>query len=620
MESLSVVLFAVVASVALGTALGLYRGARNRTFAPIHTFALVAALAVVLAQMLPAALSVLGLQALAVFGLAMLAPGLLEKLADRGKKPGRPSIVGLELGYWGLLAHRVADGLALGSLSSSVHAGHHHHDVFFAISVHSVPVVALLVLTYQSRRNTAVALFHAIGLAAATIAGALATRFVESSFVEHAEPWIAAVAAGLLLHVVGHGFKERGSPTTGGRVLEMIAIGGGICWVSLGGAGHEGQAMRAELGSSLAELALQTAPSLLLGLGIAAALQTFGTRLIPFRWLTTGTPLTQAVRGAVLGAPLPVCSCGVLPVAQSLRARGAHSAVVVAFLLATPEIGVETFALTVTFLGWSFAWVRLGAAMAVAIIAALLVKAYATQHEPSPDKLRERAFSSAPPSNQRSWWNRLLSELDELLYHIGPWTLVGLIVAAYLHTLIPEGGLVSLHRSGFDVILVSLAAMPSYVCAASATPLAAVLLLKGMSPGAVLAGLLLGPATNIATAGWLHKTFGKRAAVVAFFGLLAATWSIAYAFNWFGTTISAQHHATHLHEPGIGSYSAALVLAILVLRNVWQGGLWAWLSSLRESLATTTHPHEHGDSHDHAHSHDHGHCHDHEHSHAHAHL
>src|SRR6185436_7832244 len=97
--------------------------------------------------------------------------------------------------------------------------------------------------------------------------------------------------------------------------------------------------------------------------------------------------------GALLGVPLPVCACGILPVAHSLRARGGAAAVVVAFMLATPELGVDTFALSVQFLGWPFALLRLLGAVIVSVAGGLLVASFAVpQHAPAHAAGSERPF------------------------------------------------------------------------------------------------------------------------------------------------------------------------------------------------------------------------------------
>ena len=107
---------------------------------------------------------------------------------------------------------------------------------------------------------------------------------------------------------------------------------------------------------------------LVLGLVLGAILQVIGAR-IPSRFFSGGTLFRQAVRGVAVGAPMPLCACGVLPVAESLRKRGAGPALVIGFLIATPELGPETFTLTLRFMGGPYAAARIFAALALALAA-----------------------------------------------------------------------------------------------------------------------------------------------------------------------------------------------------------------------------------------------------------
>ena len=136
--------------------------------------------------------------------------------------------------------------------------------------------------------------------------------------------------------------------------------------------GEHGDAveLREAILEALVELTVETAPLLLFGLLIGAMLQTFGSKL-PMTWLRAGNPAQQAIRGALVGAPLPICACGVLPLAQSLKQRGAGPALVVAFLLATPELGVESFVLSVRFLGWPFAVFKVFSAALTGVVGGL---------------------------------------------------------------------------------------------------------------------------------------------------------------------------------------------------------------------------------------------------------
>ena len=597
-----------VGSVAAGAAVVLLGTRSRRWLEPVRPFALVAAGVVVLTQLLPAAMSQVGLWALLVFGIGLVAPAGVESLvrnrAQRaGQGPGAggdASWVAVELGYIGLLAHKLADGMALGLFGGLGPSGGVEIGGLVAIAAHTVPITGVLVLAYADRYSVRQAILRAAGVATATVLGVLVVGATPADTMARAEPWILALASGLLLHVIGHDWRAEAPRDLRGRLADMAAIAAGIGLVLLASGGaHEhghgealGTDLRPEIFSALFELSLETAPVLLIGLALAALLQTFGGR-ISGGWLRGGNSLRQAVRGAVVGAPLPICACGVLPLAESLRTRGAGPALVVAFLLATPELGVESFALTVRFLGWPFALVRLGAALAVAIVAALVLARFSPR---SQSEIR-REEPVAPGSNREGIARRVLDHFDELLHHVGPFTLVGLILAAYTQAALPAGAASAWSGSGLDIFIVSLVAVPSYVCAAAATPLAAVLIGKGFSSGAVLAGLLLGPATNLATVGFLRRAYGPRAAWMGLLALVASVWAFSFGANALGLEAvlsQADLAAQHAHSPLSGL--ATGVLVAFLLRAIWRNGLRTWLATLGEMF---------GGGHDHSHSHDH---------------
>ena len=592
-----------VGSVLLGAGLALFPGSAGRGLGPIRTFALTAALAVIVAQLLPDALHAVGVGALGAFLAGLAAPAALRAVvrsARKGQRDADGETAALELGFVGFLAHRFGDGMAMGAFGGPMSAEGVQGSVVLALAAHGVPVTAAFVLALLTARGRRPALIHVAFLAVATLAGVVTASYVPFEAVRGIEPWLAAVVAGLLLDVVMHDL--RADPPLGAmnRTFDFFAAAAGVGLAFLGSISHhhveEESHLQADVGRALVDLTLDTAPMLLLGLAIAAVLQSLGSR-IPSKWLSSGGALRQAVRGAVVGAPIPLCSCSVLPVTGALRARGAGPAVVVAFLVSTPELGVETFALTGKFMGWPFAGVRVGAALLVAIVAALVVSRLALP-QPSPEAAPESVVHETPAKGA-SPVARWLDSFDELIFHVGAWTALGLIVAALVEVLLPTNALGSLQTAGLDVVAVSLVSIPSYVCASSATPLAAVLLAKGFSPGAVLAGLLLGPATNLATLAFLRRAYGTRAAVGAVLALLGVTWILAWGVNrWVPVGGLYAEAGTVAHEHGLVAKVAAVALIALLARSVWRNGMRGWLSAMLVSGDEAPHSgHAHQEAH-----------------------
>ncbi len=605
-------LLITLASVVVGGALAVLTSRGHALLGVLRTFAITAVATLAAAQLLPESVEKLGPWALALFVAALALPPLFTMAARRLRaEPTAMTThgVGTELGYLGFVAHQFVEGLALAAYAGGEQHDHDHVELVLAVAAHTVPMTALFIGTVLVHRGGRAAFRRVLALLAASLMGFVTAGWFTSRLADAVAPTLAALVAGFLCHVLLHGVEVGARRSTSVRVLDLVAVAIGIALPLSSTHSHTDSAlpMHDALAHAWVELALETAPMLLLGLVLGALLQLFGSR-IPGRWLHSGSPARQALRGIAIGAPLPLCACGVLPIAESLRRRGAGAALVVAFLIATPELGPETLTLTVRFLGWPYALVRVGAALLLAWAAGVVFARLVARSRPGVVDTEQAARSMVMGTAAGTTpWRRALGYFDELLLHTAPWTVVGLLAAAFIEISFPADGLAPLAETGLDVLVVALIALPTYVCAASATPMAAVLMLKGLSPGAALVGLLLGPATNVATIAVLGRAWGRRTTWLGVAFIAGGACTLGMLVNLVGVPVHLPSELAGLHSHGIASWGAAAVLAGVLVGQLWRWGLGPWL----QILDAGGHDHGHGHGHDHGHGHGHGHGHDH---------
>jgi uncharacterized membrane protein YraQ (UPF0718 family) len=236
------------------------------------------------------------------------------------------------------------------------------------------------------------------------------------------------------------------------------------------------------------------------------------------------------ILATMLGAPLPLCSCSVLPTALTLRRRGASSGATLSFLVSTPETSITSVLLSLGLLGPALAIVRPIAACMTAIAAGLaanlwerrtapkpIAPAFVASHPPEPAALAgcadpccdDRELPAGVPFLARLRRGLRFAFVD-LFDDIFGWVLFGIVAAAALQHWIPPEALSRLGGGGIGTMLVLAAiGVPLYVCAEASTPIAATLIASGVSPGAALVFLLTGPATNLGTIGVLRRELGS---------------------------------------------------------------------------------------------------------------
>lgn len=514
-------------AVLVGSGLGILTRARSPWLVPVRTFAVMAVTSAVIVQLLPEAIAAAGPGALYAFAAALLVPAVLAAVRahdhDAASRRMTAHQWGHELGFIGFLAHQLIECLALGTYAGAEHAEHDHLGLFVAIAAHTLPLTAIFVTEAVTHYGKPRAIRRAALVLAATVAGFLLGGVLDESVLGLGQ-WLSAGLAGFLIHVVLHPSAEATPRSRTVATLELVMAGLGLGLPLLATHGHGPvSTLQADLLTALAALALATAPMLLVGLALAAGLATLPWVAPPWRGVLAGDPFRP-----------------------------------------------ETFTLTLRFFGLRFALVRLAAAIAVAYVLAAFVR-------PTHPLAQDRPEPSPPALSFHAWLRRF----DALLSSTAPWIVLGLVVAAFVQVLVPPNGLDALARTGLDVAAAVLLSIPAAVCPAAATPLLAVLLGKGLSPGAVLVGLLLGPATRV------HGSPARAGTVLAVLGLGLL---LGYGINAWPERLAV---LSVVPSHSMLALAALAVLLVGLTSQLFRFGLGPWFA-----VVLGEHDHAgHGDGH-----------------------
>ncbi len=329
-----------------------------------------------------------------------------------------------------------------------------------------------------------------------------------------------------------------------------------------------------ELLNALLFMLAEMSPYILLGFFIAGVLHAFIPQRTMARHLS-GTGWKPVVKAAMIGVPLPLCSCGVLPTAVAMRRNGASRAASTSFLISTPQTGVDSIAATWSLLGPAFAIVRPIAALVTALFGGVAVGHSETEREvitcaPTEGRTESRSFL-------RKATDALRYGFIDLVGSIGGWLVVGLIIAALITVYVPADFFSILGRNPLlSMIAVLVVAIPMYVCATGSIPIALSLMLKGLSPGTALVLLMAGPAANFASFTLISREMGKKSACIYLASIVLGSIAFGLAIDyllpaaWFaplsGTGMMC--HAAHIGLfPAICSALLVLLLVIAFIRR-----------------------------------------------------
>ncbi len=340
-------------------------------------------------------------------------------------------------------------------------------------------------------------------------------------------------------------------------------------------------------------LFLESAPWLIMGLAVAGVLKVF----IPMDWMNKqlgGHDIKTTVKAAFIGAPLPLCSCGVIPAAIGLRRAGASKAATTSFLVSTPETGIDSISVSYVLLGPFMTIVRPIAAITSAIVAGLVVgkderadnsaqpeqnkssDCCSTKSEPKPKPTSSCCSSKTPTPKMPGVLTKLgqgiVYSSTKLVNDITLWLLVGLGFAALVQTYIPAGFMTQWGTGIWAMLAMVIISIPMYICATASTPIAAGFLLAGVSPGAILVFMLAGPATNIATLGVVKTELGMKALYGYLTGVIGGALVFGYLVDvmvsQFSISVVPQIGEHHQLLPHWLTLSSGGLLAVLMLLSI----------------------------------------------------
>ena len=325
----------------------------------------------------------------------------------------------------------------------------------------------------------------------------------------------------------------------------------------------------------------EMSPYLLLGFFFAGVMHAFIPGMVYNRYLG-GKGFKSVFYGALLGIPLPLCSCGVLPTAMSLRKQGASKGATASFLISTPETGVDSIIATYSVLGLPFAVIRPVAAFCNAIMGGWLINKFGDKDEVVPVDASAKTcccHHKQEETHHEGFLGKMRQALRfgfvEMIEDIGKWLVIGLVIAGLITVFVPDE-FFALFRGNtqLSMLLVLCIAIPMYICATGSIPIAVALMMKGLTPGAALVLLMAGPACNMASILVINKTLGRKSLVLYLVSIItmAILWGHVVDYllpaEWFQMALSVGRCCIEESTSWL-NWSSTIVLGLLLLNALW---------------------------------------------------
>ena len=334
----------------------------------------------------------------------------------------------------------------------------------------------------------------------------------------------------------------------------------------------------------------EMSPYLLFGFLVAGLLHV----LVPSKLIEKqlgGKGILPSIKAALIGVPLPLCSCGVIPVAASIRKNGASKEATTAFLISTPQTGIDSILVTFSLLGPIFAIFRPFAAFVEGVIGGWLVGIFAPNEETNfvnPGKCTDSCCSTETGGTRGGIIIRAFRyAFVTLPKDIAKSLVVGLLIAALISAFVPDDFFFGIFGHGIVAMLIMMAVgIPLYVCATASVPIAASLIAKGVSPGAALVFLMTGPGTNAATLAVIWQTMGRRTCIVYLATIALVSLGFGFLLDYIyvinKTSASAPIHFMPPHWFGSLCSIALIIMLIYAM----------WKSPVKPKTETSLHTHQ----------------------------
>lgn len=307
---------------------------------------------------------------------------------------------------------------------------------------------------------------------------------------------------------------------------------------------------------------LEMSPYLLLGFLIAGILYVVVTKKLVTRYLGK-RGIWSSVKAAILGVPLPLCSCGVIPTGISFRKNGASAGATNSFLISTPQTGVDSMLITYSMMNIYWAILRPIAAFVTGIAGGIITDKL-VKDDPITAQTVEQIEPSIPSD---SIFKRIFRyAFIDLLSDISRQLLLGIVLAVLFMLLIPPNLFTEyLHSPLLNMVIILVISVPLYVCATGSVPIAASFLLVGMSPGAVLVFLMAGPATNAATITVLWRSIGKKATLIYLATIIVGSMTFGIVIDYGIIDTQLFVHVPALNQPHVHGTDWIAVLSSVLL-------------------------------------------------------